>query len=316
MTTAKIKRAAAVLVIAAAFLVISPKAAAGSDKLIALTFDDGPSWHTKRLLDGLSERGAVATFFMTGVNGSSGMTNYGSCLSRMWEDGHQLANHTYTHTKLVGISARQRDDEISLARQCIFDAVGGEYRVMLRPPEGSTDSALCESVNMPIISWSIDPEDWRCHDVDSVCESVINSAHEGAIILLHDMYEASVDVALRVVDTLTDEGYEFVTVSELLRRSGTPVNDGEIYYGVDMSRRLPAYSPPYVTLDIETAEVTLASRDGLKIYYTLDGSYPMLSDNVYTAPFTLTEPAVVTAVGVDEYGTRTPSVSLYVSPSK
>ncbi len=314
MTTSNIKREVTVLVVAAVFLILSPAASADSKKLIALTFDDGPSWHTERLLDGLSERDVVATFFMTGVNGSSGMTNYGSYLTRMWEDGHQLANHTYSHTKLAGISAQIRDNEIANARQCVFNAVGGEYHMMLRPPEGSTDSALCDSVDMPIISWSIDPEDWRCHDVESVSERVIKSAHEGAIILLHDMYEASVDVALRVVDTLIEEGYEFVTVSELLRRTGTQINDGEVYYGVDMSQRLPAYSPPYVSLDLETSEVTLASRNGLTIYYTLDGSYPKLSDNVYSDPIKLTEPAVVTAVGIDEYGTRTPAVRLYVSP--
>ncbi len=66
-------------------------------KLIAFTFDDGPSRYTSQLLDGLKERGGVATFFMTGVNGSGGITNYTSLLTRMRDEGHQLANHTYSH---------------------------------------------------------------------------------------------------------------------------------------------------------------------------------------------------------------------------
>ncbi len=285
-------------------------------KLVAITFDDGPSRFTGTLLDGLKERGAHATFFMTGKNGSSGITNYKDLLQRMWEEGHQLANHTYRHATLTKCTVEEIQEQVSSVNELIFDEVGGSYTVMLRPPGGSKNDTVLQTVEMPVVTWSVDTEDWKYRDEEHVYNEVVTGAFDGAIILLHDLYETSVKGALRAIDTLKEEGYEFVTVSELLRRKGVTPENGKVYYKAAKGEA----SEPYEAPVLEAVEDKLAgirkavfsAEDGLTIYYTTDGSYPDLGDLVYSEPLTVTEDTVFTVIGVDKYGTRTPVSTLEV----
>lgn len=293
-------------------------------KLIALTFDDGPSPCTEALLDGLAERGVPATFFMTGENGEGGRcgVNNGNqaLLDRMWAEGHQLANHTYRHLRLKELSAAEITAEVSGVEDAIFQAVGGRFRCMVRTPEGQTGEIISDTVSAPIILWTADSLDWKYRDADFVAEGIPACAESGCIVLAHDLYETTVEGVLRAVDALEDQGYTFVTVAELLRRTGVDPADGQIYQegGRGLLIR-PAYDAPKLKASEDReaggTAFTCSAAKGLAVHYTTDESYPKLSDPILEGSVTLEAGTVLTAVGVDDWGTRTPAAVLTAGDS-
>ena len=126
-------------------------------KLIALTFDDGPRRSTTtRLLDGLSERGVKATFFLIGAQ----IENNGDVVRRMDEKGHQIGIHTFDHVKLTDLSRTDFDAQVETTRALLKSTLG-HNDFLLRPPYGMLDESVKAWAGCPIILWSIDPEDWR-----------------------------------------------------------------------------------------------------------------------------------------------------------
>ena len=183
-----------------------------ADKLIAITFDDGPRRNTtERLLDGLQERGASATFFLIGkqIEGNEDLVR------RMQAEGHQVGSHTWNHVRLQGISRETLQREVGRTEETLEALLGGGP-YWLRPPYGAVDAADRELLQVPMIKWSIDPRDWEKLNTAQVKAAVLENAAPNQIILLHDIYDTSVDAALEIVDTLQGEGYRFVTVQELL----------------------------------------------------------------------------------------------------
>ena len=195
---------------------------------IALTFDDGPSPETtEHLLDGLKERGAHATFFLIGEQ----IDGIEDVVTRMRDEGHQVGNHTYSHTRLDRGSAAGLG-ELDKADAQLCEALGeGEYWV--RPPWGFVSDTIKKSVSVPLIYWSVDTEDWRTHNADLIAHTIVENAQNGDIVLLHDIYPASVDAALRAIDTLSAQGYQFVTVEELFSRCGVTPLSGHFYVRPD-----------------------------------------------------------------------------------
>ena len=184
----------------------------GEPKKIALTFDDGPHpKYTEQLLDGLKERGVAATFFVTGENAE----NYPDIIRREQDEGHLIGNHTYNHVELCKISKEAARTEIEATNQEIYD-ITGEYPMWLRPPYGEWQKNLDFYVNMFPVLWDIDTLDWKSQNVNAVMQIVESEIEDGAVILMHDAYQSSVDAALQIVDLLTAQGYEFVTVDELV----------------------------------------------------------------------------------------------------
>ena len=212
-----------------------PAAEAGGDaripeeKLIAITFDDGPRRETtERLLDGLEERDARATFFLIGrqIEGNEDL------VERMQAEGHQVGSHTWSHTRLTGVSADTLRQEVGRTEEALEDLLGpGSY--WLRPPYGAVDAADRDLIQTPMIKWSIDPRDWEKLDTAQVTAAVLKAAAPNQIILLHDIYPTSVDAALAVVDALQGEGYRFVTVAELLEANGIQPEAGVLYCSGD-----------------------------------------------------------------------------------
>lgn len=179
---------------------------------IALTFDDGPHpAYTEQLLDGLKERGVHATFFVTGEHAQL----HPDLILRMKEEGHLIGNHTYSHIQLCSGNKKTFREELVRTNE-ILEGITGEEVLYVRPPYGSWDKALEKELNMFPILWTIDPTDWSCLNADTVVRRVVGKAKENGIILLHDYYETSVEAALQIVDELTEEGYSFVTVDELV----------------------------------------------------------------------------------------------------
>ena len=194
-------------------------------KYIALTFDDGPkAGTTDRLLDGLKERGASATFFLVGEWG----TNNRDLVRRMQEEGHQVGNHTWSHVRLEGADYDELLEEIERNEKLLRDILGGE-NYWLRPPYGAIEEELTDQIRVPMIKWSVDPRDWESRDRDSIVAAILREVRPNSIVLLHDIYPSSVEAALEVVDTLQKQGYWFVTVEELLYLNGIQPQAGVMY---------------------------------------------------------------------------------------
>ena len=203
-----------------------PAAASGfTEKLIAITFDDGPGAYTAQLLDELAARDVKATFFVSGYRAA----NYPETLKRMVSEGHQLASHTQNHENLNTLSAAKIADEISRTQDYIT-AAGGDNPAYIRPPYGNANKTVRAQAPSPLINWSVDPEDWKYHNADTVCSNILAGSYDGAIILVHDIYQTSVNGALAAIDKLLEQGYEFVTVRDLLLRRGITTEAGVMYY--------------------------------------------------------------------------------------
>ena len=210
------------------------RAAAGPAQIpdgpfIALTFDDGPKPETTSvLLDGLSQRGIHATFFVIGEN----VAGNEELLLRMDREGHQIGLHTFHHRSLAGVNGADFYAEVDELRSTLSSLLGRED-FMLRPPYGAITPANRARAGAPIILWSVDPEDWSDRDSDRQTAVILDQVTDGGIILLHDIYGASVETALRVADELMAKGYKFVTVEELFALRGVTPENGVEY------RRLP-----------------------------------------------------------------------------
>ena len=183
-----------------------------NQKKIAITFDDGPHpTYTEELLDGLKERGVRATFFVTGEHAEL----HPDIIRRMKEEGHLIGNHTYSHIQLRSSNKEKFREELIKTNEVIKEITGEEI-IYVRPPYGSWDKSFEKELNMFPVLWTIDPTDWSCLSAETVTKRVVKKAKDNGIILLHDYYETSVEAALAIVDELLEEGYEFVTVEEIL----------------------------------------------------------------------------------------------------
>ena len=193
---------------------------------VALTIDDGPTpRHTARLLDGLKERGAHATFFLVGYR----LQGNEALVHRIRAEGHQIGNHSYDHVQLTTLSVSEALADLTECDLALCTLLGeGNYWV--RPPYGSISREECSALGVPVICWSVDPQDWACQDAGEVLRRIVDTASDGDIILLHDCYESTVDAALQAVDVLQRRGLQVVTVEELLRIKGREVQAGEICY--------------------------------------------------------------------------------------
>jgi peptidoglycan/xylan/chitin deacetylase (PgdA/CDA1 family) len=184
----------------------------GSAPVVALTFDDGPHpVYTGQLLDGLSERGIKATFFVIGVN----VEGHEEIVERMAEEGHLIGNHTYNHVQLTRLSGQKACEEID-ETNTMLEEICGSRIVYIRPPFGSWPKNLSSLTDMQVVLWSVDPLDWKRQDTEAVVQAVLKNVKDGDIILLHDVYKTSVEAALQIIDRLTEEGYEFARIDELL----------------------------------------------------------------------------------------------------
>lgn len=194
-------------------------------KLVALTFDDGPHPEfTGPLLDGLRERGVKATFFLVGTQ----IQYAPELVSRMAWEGHQIGVHTYSHVSVVGLEQEEFQLQVEGTRRLIYSLLG-ERELWLRPPYGLLDENAQCWADSPVVLWSVDPEDWKDADVKRIREHIVSHTEDGDIILLHDIYPSSVEAALTAVDVLRKQGFQFVTVEQLLEARGVVPESGQVY---------------------------------------------------------------------------------------
>ncbi len=179
---------------------------------VALTFDDGPHpYYTEQLLDGLKERGVHVTFFVTGEHAEL----HPDIIERMHEEGHLIGNHTYSHIQLTKSNREKFKEELVQTSKVIQEITGDEV-IYVRPPYGTWDKKFEEELNMIPVLWTVDTLDWCSKSASGIVNKIIAKVDDNDIILMHDYYDTSVTAALQAIDRLLEEGYEFVTVDELL----------------------------------------------------------------------------------------------------
>ena len=182
------------------------------EKMLALTFDDGPDGNTHALLDALDKYEAKATFFVLGqkVAGGTGV------LQRMVREGHEIGNHSWNHPDLRKLSPGQAYSQIADTQSAITQAVG-IAPTQMRPPYGAVNPVVQQAIEgqgLHMAMWSVDTNDWRDRDPELLYQRIMSSAGDGKIILLHDIHPASVQAAIRAIPDLKAQGYQLATVSQ------------------------------------------------------------------------------------------------------
>lgn len=193
--------------------------------IIALTFDDGPyAKSTISILDTLKENNAVATFFVLGNRVSSNK----SILERMIKEGNEIGNHSYNHKQLTTLSDEGLREQIEKTQNIIEEIVGFIPKVM-RPTYGSHNERMRNIVDLPMILWTIDTEDWKSKNAKAVSDHVLKNIKDGSIVLMHDIYGSTSQAVKVIVPELIKQGYQLVTISELYELKGMTLEAGIVY---------------------------------------------------------------------------------------
>jgi len=203
-----------------------PAEAAEREKLVALTFDDGPSGrYTRALLDGMAQRDIKATFFLCGYR----MEQYPDLVQKILASGHEIGLHGYSHKPMEAMCLQDIRKELEKTAKLLPES---SPAVFLRPPGGAcsrTVAAAAQEQGLALLLWSVDPRDWATNDARAVEASVLETVRDGDVILLHDMTDSSVKAALSIMDKLQAQGFRFVTVSELASTRGITPEPGRQY---------------------------------------------------------------------------------------
>ncbi len=213
------------------------------DKLIALTFDDGPSYKsTNRILDVLEKHNSAATFFVVGYNIEKNI----STIKRASELGCEIGNHSQSHKNLMKCTEAELKNQVKSPNKLLKELAGVDAK-LFRAPGGNFDGVESK-IGMPIIQWSVDTLDWkykdssnkdrteeqRKADLEKIVDNVVSNAEKGDIILMHDIYGFTADLCELMVPALIDKGFTLVTVSEMYLAYGSELKNGKVYYSADI----------------------------------------------------------------------------------
>ena len=195
--------------------------------MVAFTFDDGPDpKRTLELLEILKKHNVVATFFDIG----SLMEKYPEIVKKEIEAGCDVGGHTYSHVNLNNLSQNEAKKEIEKVESAFKNATGLELKY-IRPTYGNANSKIREVIDRPIINWCIDSLDWKHRDADKVIEEIRKTKNfDGRIILMHVIYDSTLEAVDKLIPQLQSEGYQIVTISEMAEHKGFELHEGKIYY--------------------------------------------------------------------------------------
>lgn len=195
-------------------------------KLIAFTFDDGPnSATTNLLLDGLEKYDAKVTFFISGTRISKNK----EVIKKAYLEGHDIGSHTYSHKNLFRLKNSNILNEINKNNDSIREIIGSNP-IYLRPPYGNVNKRINGLTDMYVICWDIDSLDWKYKNRNKIKDRILKTAHDGGIVLLHDIYEESIMGAFMAMEELEKQGYVFVTISEMVELKGITLDSDDVYY--------------------------------------------------------------------------------------
>lgn len=196
-----------------------------SDKMVAFTFDDGPSYNTIKIVNTLVKYDSKATFFLVGNQ----IEKYAKTMDVLVKNGMDIGNHTYSHKELTKLRDKEILKEIDLTNQVIYNKTGIKP-MFLRPSYGAMNKRIKKLSTMPIIIWNIDTLDWKYHNSNKIKDKILKYVSDGDIILMHDTYVATLNAVEMVIPELKKQGYKIVSVSELFKYKGVKPKLG-IGYG-------------------------------------------------------------------------------------
>lgn len=181
-----------------------------NSKVIALTFDDGPSYYTKDIIHILKENDAVATFFILGNK----VKLYEDTLKLSIEYGNEIGNHTYNHKWLTKLNDEEIKKQIQDTQDIIEETLG-ITPTLFRPSYGSINKRVRNDIDLDIVLWNIDTMDWKYKSVDKIVDRAVRNASDGKIILMHETYSRTRDALSKIISILKEKEFTFVTISEL-----------------------------------------------------------------------------------------------------
>ena len=206
----------------------------GTKKMVALTYDDGPSVYTDAILDVFEEYKQRATFFIVGdrISWNEDQAKREAAL------GFQQGNHTFNHNVLTKLSEDKVKEKLKGTDDELM-RISGKPSVYLRPPEGRYNDTVKKACGCPIILWSVDSRDWESKDCDKVCKAVIGKVKDGDIVLMHDLYKSTAEATKKIVPALVKEGFQLVTVEEmaLLKTDGKGLENGVVYTRISGNKK-------------------------------------------------------------------------------
>jgi peptidoglycan/xylan/chitin deacetylase (PgdA/CDA1 family) len=196
--------------------------------MLALTFDDGPSKYTNQLLDMVEKYDARVTFCVVG----NAIGHRSDVVARAYNMGNEIIGHTWDHLNLTKLTTDQIRDEILSTNKAI-EAAAGAAPKLFRPPYGAVNADvknISAELGYSMIYWSVDTLDWKTKNANAVYNAIMKDAKDRAIILCHDLHGTTVEAMERVIPALIEQGYQLVTVSELMEYSNIEFEPGEVYY--------------------------------------------------------------------------------------
>lgn len=197
-------------------------------KAVALTFDDGPSTvNTPKILDILEKYNAHATFFVLGNRAAAGA----DVLKREVALGCEIGSHSWDHTNLSSLKMPGVNKQNSKTIGLVKKLTGYDVKIM-RPPYGAISDVMRKKLKMPMILWSLDTLDWKSKDADKVFKQIKKNVSDGDIILVHDIHPSTAEAMKKVIPWLQENGYDILTVSELMERKGKKIKNGIAYGSV------------------------------------------------------------------------------------
>jgi peptidoglycan/xylan/chitin deacetylase (PgdA/CDA1 family) len=194
-------------------------------KMVALSFDDGPSKTlTPELLKILNDNNCTATFFVLGNK----VQQYSDIIYEVYSAGNEIGNHSYDHSNFANLTNEEIKNQLSTTNEAVYE-VTNEYPTFFRPPYGSTTEKVKEAVNCPLALWSIDSNDWRKISDEEVINNVISSLEDGKIILMHDIHKRTIEVCKILIPQIKELGYDIVSIKELYEAKNIELEDGCVY---------------------------------------------------------------------------------------
>lgn len=193
-------------------------------KLVAFTFDDGPSKYTLDIISTLEKYDAKATFFEVGYN----IKSHKDIVKEVYNRGFEIANHTIDHSKLTKLTIDKMLGKVNDNNE-LYKGITDADMPYLRPPYGSYNADIKAAVNVPLILWSLDTRDWESRNTEKIKNMVLENIQDGDIILFHDLYETTKNAVEELMPILTEQGYAVVSVSELFTLKNKTLVAGESY---------------------------------------------------------------------------------------
>ncbi len=242
------------------------------DKLIALTFDDGPNYEsTSRILDILESNNAHATFFVVGYNIEKNI----EVIKRAQAMGCEIGNHTDGHKTLTKCDYATLRSQVDKPNETI-KSLTGKYIKLFRAPGGAFKN-IKKDIGMPLIQWSIDTEDWKFKDATHkdrteqernaelrrIADEVIQGAKKGDIVLMHDIYNFTADLCELIIPELSEKGFKLVTVSEMFDAYGEKLVAGEVYRSVTFKEESTAAAATQSNIVLEVGTYTVKTSGSL-----------------------------------------------------